>query len=91
MSNIPDQNQPLVDKEGKLLESPRLFLDTLQRIINRTIAIFYVVPRFDSLALLNAAIPNPPNDALANVTGQGLATFKSGTWVKTSDDTTAII
>ena len=91
MSRLTDVGQPFVCEDGSLLESPRLFLDNLQRIIDLDIAIFYRVPRFDSLALLTAGLKNPPSNALAVVTGQGLAIFKTGVgWVKTSDDTTLI-
>lgn len=91
LSNLPDVRSQLVNSDGILTDSSRLFLNTLQRIIDLDIAIFYRVPRFNSLALLTAGLKNPPSDALAVVTGQGLAIFKTGVgWVKTSDDTTAI-
>ena len=95
LSNIPDDTQPLVNSRGILLSSPRLFLNVLQGIIDRAIAISYVFERYDSLSSLDLRYPKPNPDMSAIVTGQGLAIFKaslgpSGTWVLASDDATPI-
>ena len=95
MSRIPDVNEPLVDEKGIILDSPYLFLDVLQRIIDGTIVLFYRFKRFDSLASINAEIRAPVDGMTVTRTDEGLATFRaglgpSGTWVLASDDTTPI-
>ena len=91
MSNIPDVNVPLTTK-GLLTDASRLFLNTLQRIINLDIEISYRVERFDSLALLTAKYKNPQPNQLAIRNGEGLAVYNNNLsiWVLASDDTTPI-
>ena len=91
MSDIPDVNQRLT-KDGFLLDAPRLFLNTLQRIIKLDIEISYRVERFDSLALLSAKYKNPQPNQLAIRSGEGLAVYNDNLslWVLASDDTTPI-
>lgn len=91
MSNIPDRTVPLTIK-GILTEPSRLFLNTLQRIINIDIEISYRVERFDSLALLSDKYKNPRPNQLAIRSGEGLAIYNDNLslWVLASDDTTPI-
>lgn len=91
MSDIPDVNQRLT-KDGFLLDAPRLFLNTLQRIIKLDIEISYRVERFDSLALLSVKYKNPQPNQLAIRNGEGLAVYNDNLslWVLASDDTTPI-
>jgi len=91
LSSIPDVNRPLTIK-GFLTNSARLFLDTLQRIIDLDIEISYRVERFDSLALLSAKYVNPKPNQLAIRNGEGLAIYNDNLslWVLASDDTTPI-
>ena len=91
MSKIPDRKVPLTIK-GILTEPSRLFLNTLQRIINLDIEISYRVERFDSLLLLTERYPNPRPNQLAIRNGEGLAIYNDNLsiWVLASDDTTPI-
>ena len=92
MSNLADVNEPLVDKDGKATQTFRLFLETVQSIIDLPIGLYYQGQDFDSLALLEAKYRNPPNNRFVMVNGQGLARYKgsTSTWVLASDDTTPI-
>ena len=94
MSNIPDVDEPIIemDKKGVATQTFRLFLETLQSIIDLPIGIYYQGQDFDSLALLQATIKNPANNLFVMINGQGLARYKasSSTWVLASDDTTAV-
>lgn len=91
MSRIPDKNVPLTIS-GYLSNASRLFLDVLQRIIDREIEISYRYERYDSLFLLDEQYPNPNPNMTAIVSGQGLAIYKDGIgWVLAADDTTLIV
>ena len=88
-ARIPDGGARLTDR-GILTPTSRLFLNVLQGIIDSTIALIVVPKRFDSLTLLNEAIPFPHKDMTVQVTNQGKAIYKNDKWVKESDDTTPI-
>jgi hypothetical protein len=96
---IPDVNVALVDGQGVLTYESRRFLEQFQSVLDSSIALVYCASTFNSLALLDAAIPNPgalAESPLVMVRGQGLATWNptigpSGTWVLAADDTTPIV
>ena len=88
-ARIPDEGARLTER-GMLTATSRLFLNVLQGIIDSKIALIYVPKRFDSLELLNEAIPFPYEDMTVQVTNQGKAIYKNDQWVKESDDTTPI-
>jgi len=91
LSRIPDKNEPLTIS-GFLNNPSRLFLNVLQRIIDRDIEISYRFERYDSLILLNEQYPNPNPNMTAVVSGQGLAIYKDGVgWVLAADDVTLIV
>lgn len=92
LSRIPQGESPLVNAIGVLLNSPRLFFQVLQDIIDGKIELRYRVLDFDSLAQLDAEFKVPENNTLVMINGQGLARFKASTstWVLASDDTTPI-
>lgn len=91
MSKIPDRKVPLTI-DGILTEPSRLFLSSLQGIIDSTIAFIYRTHDFDDLAAIKLVIKNPSNNMHVTVNNQGLARFKesSGVWVLASNDTTPI-
>ncbi len=76
-------NQQLVDEKGY---ATPYFEDLLYNLIIASQS----RNRYADKADIDDNIPEPFEDQMVQVTGQGEAIYKSGTWVLASDDTTAI-
>ena len=92
MSRLAQGQEAFVTAKGVLTHASRLFLQVLQDIIDGSIELPYRFLDFDNLAAIDAFFPNPSNNMIVIVNGQGLARFKEsvGDWVLASDDTTLI-